>query len=174
MPPPVAVASVAPPMLRTALAAVPLPVSAWFSVICVALSTLATVVNAGTVTVPPPLKKPETLEPGMIFAVLATFVTTADPAATLQLTPPETTAPISISLSSTDSVFVLSVVVVPLIVRLPVTTKSLLIVVVEVPEPVAPMLMLTVAPTDIVPVPMLIREPLIAPKGPVPRFNSLP
>ena len=78
-----------------------------------------------------------TAEPGIILAVLERFVTTAEPALMLPVGLTATTTPNSKFLSSTDTVFELTEVVVPLTVKLPaITVVALLIVRVPVVEPI--------------------------------------
>ena len=174
MPPRFAVASVAPPIEAVAAEEDPLPVSAALSVSCVALLIDATVVFAGTVTPRKPLLAVNA-EPTVISFVLARFVTVAEPDVTVHVTVVEATAPISIFLSSTDNVFVLRIVVVPLTVRLPetvrflVAARSLLMVTVPLAEeepilmfvvddaaPLVPILIVLVNGAAVTPVPMFI------------------
>lgn len=117
-PAPTAVKSVGPPTLNTTG---PAPTGLEFKVICVALSTET--MRGVEANVPKPDTFVKACPTIMPFVLVTVIWGTPEPHVPLTF---ESTAalPISIFLSSTVNVFVLTVVVVPLIVRLPVTVKS--------------------------------------------------
>ena len=121
-PPPLAVASVGPPLEKVAPVADPEPWKVWSMVTVVPL-TAVTVAGAGCVTPPPPPVR-LTTTPGARLVVSLTLVISFDEAAIFPVNVPAATLPRMMLRSLVSTLTVAIVVVVPLTVRLPPTEKS--------------------------------------------------